>query len=97
MPLFLVILPLLSVVYYQLFKGRVSIVCPQLSFVIYQSSYDFISLAAAFIIITWQRLWLRRHFTAPFYGKIYDRDDATAFSHVLAFLGLRLSLSKPNT
>ena len=36
-------------------------------------------------------------FYSAFYGKIYDRDDATAFSHVLAFLGLRLSLSKPNT
>ena len=47
--------------------------------------------------------WVHHHHmatvvaTTPFYGKINHRDDVTAFSNVLGFLGLRLSLSKPNT
>ena len=64
---------------------HVSIVCLQPSFVICQPSYDFISSAAAHIIIT--RLWqppsppppplLRLPSTAIFYGKVYRRNDVS--------------------
>ena len=65
---------------------HVSIVCLQPSFVICQPSYDFISSAAAHIIIT--RLWQppsptpppplpRLPSTAIFYGKVYRRNDVS--------------------